>query len=396
MKLYKNLVNSVALTLQEIFVKNRYADKALEKVFKQNPQWGSRDRRFVAEGVYDIVRNFRLYSTLAESKTNFWFITAVWLVVKKIEIPDWQEFKHVDVAYILSHKEILQTNLPVYESYPDWLWELGTKELGAEIWTQQALAMNEQAQVFLRVNTLKTSKQKLADALRSEKIETTALPGIENALQLLKRENVFQNKLFKEGWFEVQDAGSQLISEYLDPKPNDFVIDACAGAGGKSLHLAALMKNKGKVISLDVEEWKLEELKKRAKRAGVSNIETRIIQPEKTIAQLHSKADKLLLDVPCSGLGVLKRNPDAKWKLTPETIERTKKLQQQIISDYSKMLKPGGHMVYSTCSILPGENKMQVETFLSGNKEFELIKDKTLLPSEGFDGFYMALLKRTV
>ena len=395
MKLYKNLVNSVALTLQEIFVKNRYADKALEKIFKQNPQWGSRDRRFVAEGVYDIVRNFRLYSELAESQSNFWFITAVWLVVKKIEIPDWQEFKHVDANYILARKESLQANLPIYESYPDWLWEMGTKELGAETWEQQALAMNEQAPVFLRTNTLKTSRQKLVEALKNEKIETTELPDVENALQLFKRENVFQTKLFKEGWFEVQDAGSQLISQYLDPKPTDFVIDACAGAGGKSLHLAALMKNKGKIISLDVEDWKLEELKKRAKRAGASNIETRPILAEKTIPQLHNKADKLLLDVPCSGLGVLKRNPDAKWKLTAESIERTKKLQQDILSDYSKMLKTGGLMVYSTCSLLPSENQEQVNTFLSNSKDFELVKDKTLLPSQGFDGFYMALIKKT-
>src|SRR6478735_2205765 len=152
MKLYKNLVNAVALTLQEIFTKNRYADKALEKVFKQNPQWGSRDRRFIAEGVYEIVRNFRLYSELAESKTNFWFITAVWLVVKNEEIPEWQEFKHVDKNYILDHKESLRSNLPLFNSYPDWLWELGQKELGEAVWEKEALAMHEQAPVFLRVN----------------------------------------------------------------------------------------------------------------------------------------------------------------------------------------------------------------------------------------------------
>ena len=395
MKLYKNLVNSVAATVQEIFVKSRYADKALEKVFKQNPQWGSRDRRFVAEGVYEIVRNFRLYSELAESKTNFWFITAVWLVVKKIDIPDWQEFKHVDVAYILAHEESLKTNLPVYESYPDWLWELGIKELGEEVWLKQAVAMNEQAAVFLRTNTLKTTKHKLIETLRNEKIETLELEGVESALRLSKRENVFQTKTFKEGWFEVQDAGSQLISEFLDPKPTDIVIDACAGAGGKSLHLSALMKNKGKVISLDVEGWKLEELKKRAKRAGASNVETRVIESDQTIAKLHNKANKLLLDVPCSGLGVLKRNPDAKWKLNPETIERTKKIQEDILSNYSKMLSTGGLMVYSTCSILPSENQNQVANFLQANPNFELLKDKTLLPSQGYDGFYMALLKKT-
>jgi len=394
MKLYKNLVNSVAFTLQDIFVKNRYADKALEKLFKQNPQWGSRDRRFVAEGVYEVVRNFRLYSELAESKTNFWFITAVWLVIKNKEVPDWQEFKHVDVPYILDRYEALKTNLPVYESYPDWLWELGIKELGEETWQKEALAMNEQAPVFLRVNTLKTSKQKLAEALKNEKIETTEVAEVESGLQLLKRENVFQTKIFKEGWFEVQDAGSQLISQFLDPKPNDLVIDACAGAGGKSLHLAALMKNKGKIISMDLEDWKLEELKKRARRAGVSNIETKVIIADKTVESLSQKADRILLDVPCSGLGVLKRNPDAKWKLTLESIERTKKIQQSIISEYSKMLKSGGLMVYSTCSLLPSENQEQVNTFLQVNKEFSLIKEKTIFPSQGFDGFYMALLKK--
>jgi 16S rRNA (cytosine967-C5)-methyltransferase len=394
MKLYKNLVNSVALTLQEIFTKNRYADKALERVFKEHVQWGSRDRRFVAEAVYDIVRNYRLYAQLAESEKNFWFITAVWLVLKNQEIPDWQEFKHVDVNYILQQNEILKSSPAVYESYPDWLWDLGSAELGKENWAKEALAMNQQAFVFLRANTLKTSAEKLAQLLTKENIETKVISQVENALQLIKRENVFQTKLFKEGYFEVQDAGSQLIAEFLAPKPNELVIDACAGAGGKSLHLAALMNNKGKIISLDVEAFKLEELKKRAKRAGVFNIETKTIEPGKTIEAYGNKADRILLDVPCSGLGVLKRNPDAKWKLNLESIERTKIIQQQIISDYSIMLKTGGFMVYSTCSILPSENKEQVELFLARHKNFELLAEQTLLPSQGFDGFYMARIKR--
>ena len=394
MKLYKNLVNSVAETLQEIFVKNRYADKAIEKVFKQNPRWGSRDRRFVAEAVYDIVRNFRLYSELAQSQKNFWFITAVWLVIKEIEFPDWQEFKNLNREAIILQKEQLNSNLPVYESYPDWLWNLGIEELGEEVWTKEALAMNQQAQVVLRVNTLKTNAKKLIEEFTKTNIALKEIDGIENAFQLVKRENVFQNNFFKLGWFEVQDAGSQLISAFLDPKPNQFVIDACAGAGGKSLHIAALMNNKGKLISMDVEGFKLEELKKRAKRAGVFNIETRVIEDSKTIKRLEGKADKLLLDVPCSGLGVIKRNPDAKWKLSLEVIERTKKLQEKILNDYCEMVKVGGEMVYSTCSILPSENKNQVDLFLQTHSNFEFIIDKTILPSQGFDGFYMALLKK--
>lgn len=394
MKLYKNLVNSVAETLLEIFSKNRYADKAIERLFKQNPKWGSRDRRFVAEAVYDIVRNFRLYSELAQSEKNFWFITSVWLVIKDFEIPEWQEFKHIDKNFILKQKEKLRNNPIVFESYPDWIWELGIKEIGEEAWLKESAALNQQAPVILRANTLKTTLQNLEAEFQKQNIQLQKINSTQSGYELAKRENLFQNKLFKEGWFEIQDAGSQLISEFLSPSPSDVVIDACAGAGGKSLHLAALMKNKGKIISMDVESWKLDELKKRAKRAGAFNVETRLIEGSKTIKRLEKKADKVLLDVPCSGLGVIKRNPDTKWKLTADSIEKTKQLQQSILSEYSEMVKPGGTIVYSTCSILPSENRAQVDLFLKQNSGFTFIKDKNILPSEGYDGFYMCEMKR--
>jgi 16S rRNA (cytosine967-C5)-methyltransferase len=395
MKLYKNLINSTALILQDVFLSNRYADKALEKAFKQNPQWGSRDRRFVAEAVYDIVRYYRLYSELAESKKNFWFITAVWLVVKKVELPAWQEFQHVDANYILSQYEKLKNNVAIYESYPDWLWQLCEKELGKDNWLREAKALNETAEVVLRMNTLKTDENKFIEALEKENILVSKIEGYKNAYKLQKRENVFKTQLFKDGGFEVQDAGSQSIGDFVNPSASDFVVDACAGAGGKSLQLAAMMNNKGKIISLDVEEWKLDELKKRAKRAGAFNIEARLIEENKSVAQLERKADKVLLDVPCSGLGVLKRNPDSKWKLSNETIERTKILQEQILKNYCNMVKVGGSLFYSTCSILPSENRDQIDLFLANNINFEFIKEKNILPSRGYDGFYMCELKRT-
>lgn len=394
MKLYKNLVNAVAQTLQEIFSRNRYADKAIEWQFKNNPQWGSRDRKFIAEGVYDIVRNYRLYSELAESQNNFWFITAVWLVNKNIALPDWPEFKHVNPQTILDHKAHLEKNPAVYHSYPDWLWQMGEHELGKDLWEKEALSMNQLAPVFLRANTLKTTKNKLTEALIKDNIQTELVDGVKDAVRLAKRENVFQTRLFKEGWFEVQDAGSQLITEFLDPKAGELVVDACAGAGGKSLHMAALMQNKGKIISMDVEAWKLDELKKRARRAGVSTIETKVILDSGSITALQKKADKLLLDVPCSGTGVIKRNPDSKWKLSPESITSTKAIQKDILKNYCEMVKPGGLMVYSTCSILPSENNLQTSAFLSDHPNYSLINEKTILPHEGFDGFYMALLKR--
>jgi 16S rRNA (cytosine967-C5)-methyltransferase len=221
--------------------------------------------------------------------------------------------------------------------------------------------------------------------------------GYKDALVLAKRQNIFQHPAFKEGLFEVQDASSQKVATALDVEPGMRVIDACAGAGGKSLHLAALMEDKGRVISMDVEAWKLQNTRLRARRNGISIIEPRPIEGTKTIKRLKESADRLLLDVPCSGLGVLKRNPDTKWKLSPESIEKVQAIQQDILQRYSTMLKPGGIMVYATCSILPSENQDQVNTFLESpaGKEFELIEDEKVLAQEsGFDGFYIAKLRK--
>ena len=177
------------------------------------------------------------------------------------------------------------------------------------------------------------------------------------------------------------------------------IIDACAGAGGKSLHIASLMENKGQVVSMDIYENKLNELKRRARRNGIHNIETRTIDSTKVIKKLLEKADKVLIDSPCTGLGVLRRNPDAKWKMNPDFLEEIKVTQSEILDSYSRMVKPGGDLVYATCSILPSENEKQVKAFLKrdAGENFTFVKDEKILPSSsGFDGFYMALLKKNI
>lgn len=394
MKIHRPLLQGIVSALEKIFRDHEYSDKVLERLFKQHPQWGSRDRRFVAEMVYDSVRHYRLLSTLAQSETNFWYMSGVMLCLKNIPLPEWPDFKHLHPEHILKQQALLKEQFNIIESYPDWLSQLCEKELGTEIWQKEARAMNQTAEVVLRVNTLKTDKQTLINALAADGIETEIAETFPSALKLKKRQNIFSHKLFKEGHFEIQDAGSQRISEFLNPKPGQTIIDACAGGGGKTLHLSALMRNKGKIISMDVEAWKLENLKKRARRGGVSNVETCLIEKD-TISRFHQKADLLLLDVPCSGLGVLKRNPDTKWKLTHESIERTKQTQQQILNDYQSMLKPGGTLVYSTCSLLPSENELQIEEFLARHPEYTAGSSLHLLPSEGFDGFYMSsMVKR--
>ena len=231
--------------------------------------------------------------------------------------------------------------------------------------------------------------------MRDEEIDTEVIPKYPDALVLVERKNVFLTQAFKKGLFEVQDASSQLVAPFLDVRPGQKVVDTCAGAGGKTLHLASLMENKGQIIAMDIHAHKLAELKKRAKRDGAHNIETRPIEGTKAIKKLKGKADRVLIDAPCSGLGVLKRNPDSKWKLNPEFIERIKKTQAEILDQYSSMVKSGGKLVYATCSILPSENELQVKAFLKNHSEFTLIKDKKVSPAaSGFDGFYMALMEK--
>lgn len=382
--------------LSVIFTEKKYADKVIEKILKSNPKWGARDRRFIAETIYDIVRWYRLFIELTGAEEDdYWKLLAVWCLWNKVEFPDWEELKGVNRKKILENYEQLKANRKIRESIPDWLDELGIKELGTK-WEKELEALNEEAKVVLRVNTIKISRLELQkQLLELESISTEAPGDFPDALLLEERQNIFTRQQFKDGLFEVQDGGSQLIAPFLQVKPGMRVIDACAGAGGKTLHLAALMQNKGRIIALDTEEWKLDELKKRGRRAGVANVETRLIESSKTIKRLENSADRLLLDVPCSGLGVLKRNPDAKWKMSLDFIEQVKELQQRILADYSSMVKTGGEMVYSTCSLFPSENEKQVETFLKNQPEnFELLDQKTVLPSAGFDGFFMARLKR--
>lgn len=395
MKLYINLARAVAQSLEMIFEEGRYADKVIEKVLKQNSKWGARDRRFIAETTYDIVRWYRLLQTLTDTPANdYWSLIGCWCILHNIELPDWEEFRELSPKKINERLEKFRPIRRIHESIPDWLDNLGEQELGSR-WDEELHALNDEAEVVLRANTLKITSNGLRQVLRDEGVECSTLNDFPDALVLKQRQNVFRIPAFKEGLFEVQDASSQAIGPLLDLKPGMRVVDACAGAGGKTLHMAALLQNKGRILAMDTEEWKLDELKKRARRANATNIETRVIESSKTVKRLENSADRLLLDVPCSGLGVLKRNPDAKWKLTEEFISNVRTLQQHILEDYSTMLKPGGIMIYSTCSILPSENEEQVQKFLLAHADqFELTLEKHLWPSEGFDGFYMAQLKR--
>ena len=400
MRLHKNLVFAAVDGLDTIFNKHKQADKVLQEVLKRDKRWGSRDRGFIAETTYDIVRWKRLYTTIAEvkepfSRTDLYRLFGVWATLKGIALPNWKQFENTPVRRIKGRFDEYSKNRKIAQSIPDWLDEVGEKELGKQ-WDEELKALNKQAPVVLRTNSLKSNLKNTRQALAAENVDTLVLNKYPDALQLIARQNVFTTQVFKDGYFEVQDAASQLVAPFVDAQPGMRVIDACAGAGGKSLHLAALMQNKGQLIAMDIYSNKLKELKRRAKRAGAFNIETRLISTTKDIKKLHQKADRVLIDAPCSGLGTLKRSPDIKWKLKVNFLQKIKNTQQELLKNYSKMIKPGGKMVYATCSILPSENEQQIARFLATEEgaKFVLNKERKCSPAiDGYDGFYMVQLE---
>ncbi len=402
MRLHRNLVYTTIDSLNAIFNEGEYADKVVARALKKDKRWGSSDRKFVAETIYEIVRWKRLYAEIAEVKEpfnreNLWRLFSVWAVLRGYPIPDWKQLEGTPERKIKGRFDELSKVRAYRESIPDWMDEMGVKELGEAVWTKEIAAQNQPAKVILRVNTLKTTREKLRAILMDLDIATTFLNDQPDALVLTERANVFLTDAFKQGFFEVQDANSQLVARFLDVQPGMRVVDTCAGAGGKTLHLASLMENKGQLIAMDLYESKLKQLKLRAKRNSAFNIEYKIIDSTKVIKKLQEKADRVLIDAPCSGLGVLKRNPDAKWKLQPEFIDNIRKVQSEVLESYSRIVKPGGKLVYATCSVLPSENQEQVQKFLKSEagQQFTFVKESKILASEsGFDGFYMALLEK--
>ena len=393
MKLHRILVTALTDALTDIFEAHRHANHVVETVLKSNKKWGARDRAFIAENTYEIVRWWRLLTYIADSE-DVWQVFGAWQISKGHALPDWPEFASLVPEAVLARLEAAQSIRKIRESIPDWLDEMGEKEL-KENWDSELTALNQTAPVVLRVNTMRSPALAFAMVLNQEEIPTQTVEGAPDALVLETKKNLLNTEHYKNGLFEIQDAGSQMIAPLLDAQPGETVVDACAGAGGKTLHLAALMGQKGKIIAMDVEGRKLEELRKRALRNKVKMIETKTIEGADSIKKYYNTADRLLLDVPCSGLGVLRRNPDAKWKLTPEFMEKIHQTQWEIVSEYAKMLKVGGKMVYATCSILPSESEDQVARFLETyGQNWELISEKRTGPKNGTDGFYMATLLR--
>lgn len=384
LRIHSNLLDGILEILKESFSSKIYAHRIIENQLKSKRKWGSRDRAFVAKHSYEMIRWWRLLwflkgeeSSLSKDKLNELFeVYRSWAIEETLSIP-----KNLSIG--------------IAQSYAPWFDKIAEKELGKE-WVSISEALNREANVILRANSIKTTKDELLKILSAEGIETRETKISAEAIVLKKRKNLKNLTSFKSGLFEIQDGGSQLIPDFLNPVEGDKIIDCCSGAGGKALSLAAKIKNRGEILCIDTNRKKLEELENRANRAGVTCIKTLHYKNKKDLQKISNWSSKLLLDVPCSGTGVIRRDVDIKWKLNPKILAYTIDLQREILDTYSSLLKPGGILIYATCSILTSENEDQVYKFLNRNNTlFELQKQKRLSPmNDDSDGYYVAVLKK--
>ncbi len=417
------------------------ADSLIDSFFRSRRYLGSHDRRFIAETTYGTLRHLRRAQVMLQSALStvdqplpsddvLLLTIASYLVgvEQKSEIaPEVIEQKLHSVSlkeqlpFVLN--QLAKTNhrpaqddvvrLGVRYSFPDWMVKRLIDQFGAEEAEELCASLNEQAPLTLRVNTLKTTVEECQEALRREGVETTRTKWSPVGLNVPKRINIFSLKSFRDGLFEVQDDGSQLLPLLIDPKPTAKVLDACAGAGGKTLALSAIMKNRGEIFAADVNNVRLNELHKRAKRAGVSNVRIKSIHAlEDLTPEFAGCFDVVLIDAPCSGLGTIRRNPGMKWMVTEETVRELSQKQGQILESSSTLVKPGGRLVYATCTVLREENEDIVERFVSKHSEFTMM-DPTqqttklnlssavsgsfikLFPHRhGTDGFFCAMMQK--
>ena len=403
MKLHQNLALGIISCLEMILKDKKALKSSLKKLLKKNRNWGSRDRRFIGEAVLEIIRWERKFSEMGKLDPKldryYWNLLGVWILYKDIPLPDWENFSEINKKSINFKLKPKSKSRAIKQSIPDWLDDLGIKSFGKTLWEKEIESLNKIAPLVLRVNIFRTTTEKLQNILKKKyAIESKKIPEYPYALFLDKHRKLDHLELFKKGWFEIQDANSQRVSVFAAPKPGMTVIDACAGAGGKTLHMANIMQNKGSIIALDPNNKKLEQLKIRIKRNGIRMVTIHNLNNENYEKKYKTNADLVLIDAPCSGLGVLRRNPAAKWQMNPTNIQKLIYIQQEILQKQSIYVKRGGILVYSTCSIFPDENENQIKNFLTTGlgKSFYLEKEETFLThqSKG-DGFYMArLIKR--
>ena len=433
-------------TLVKIEKEEGYSNIVLNQVIKENKKiLTEKDISLISEIVYGVISYkitldeiIKKYSSIKLKKISIWILNVLRMGIYQIifldKIPKSAAVNEsVNLAKRYGHKassnfvnailrkvdkkdfeELFNIKDDVERiskttSMPEWIIKELAKNTNYEDIEEICKNLNKRPKINIRINRLKTNIVEVKEELKKENIiYNTISEDEEDFLELEKIKDIENNKLFKNGFFTIQDISAGMTAKILSPKPNELVLDACAAPGGKTTYMAELMNNKGKIIAGDIYEHRLNLIQQNAKKLGISIIETKILDATKYYKEYEAKFDKILLDVPCLGIGVIKRKPDIKWQRKPEDLQEICKIQKIILENCSKYLKTGGELVYSTCSILEEENENIIKEFVKKNQNFEIKKVKNTIkifenfikkegyisikPTEKNDGFFICKL----
>ncbi len=414
------MLDSTREVLAQLMTFEHPADGVLSQYFREHRELGGRDRAFIAETAYAVLRRRRLLERLCGPKaTRRQLLLAALVRLQGLSQRQLADLLDADeTAWLAALKAQPEPELSLAEQadLPDWLVERLQASQPAEAILALARGLNQPAPLDLRVNPLKTTREAVLERLAADGIEAEPCRLAPFGVRLKAKPALSRHPLYLGGEIEVQDEGSQLLGHLLDPKRGEMVVDFCAGAGGKTLLLGALMRSTGRLYAFDVADKRLAKLKPRVARSGLSNVHSICIggENDQRVRRLAGKIDRVLVDAPCSGLGTLRRNPDLKWRQTPEGVAELTRKQADILGAAARLVKPGGRLVYATCSILHEENEAIVDAFLAAHADFHRVsaakvletqkiaalpdgvsEDLHLLPHvHGTDGFYAAVLER--
>ncbi len=424
-KMNANLLRQAAMMLTNLLEFNSPADAKLSEFFRNNRELGSKERAFVAESVYGVLRRLRYLSVLAANEAGdpddarklivAWLVKVAGKSIRELE-PILNE-QQTEWAQAIKAKNTENLPLAVQADVRDWLWDKLVAQYGEAEALTICRSMFEPASLDLRVNTIKGNREDVLKKMLAENTNNEDViaitPHSPIGIRMPNRMGISRHVLFTEGKIEVQDEGSQLLAYLVAPKRGQMVADFCAGAGGKSLALGALMKNTGRLYAFDISEKRLMNLGKRLKRSGLSNLHAQLITSEsdQKLKRLNGKFDRVLVDAPCSGLGTLRRNPDLKWRFEATDIAELNVKQTNILARAAKLTKAGGRLIYATCSLLQDENEAIAEAFLAANPDFVLMPANEILSQQqihvdtgnylkllphvhGTDGFFAAVFER--
>jgi 16S rRNA (cytosine967-C5)-methyltransferase len=402
--------------LREILRFTGPADATLSRYFREHPKLGSRERGAIAEGIYGLLRNKSVYTNFAESGNGPTMRRMTLLgLADAVGADSLGGLSEEETEWINRVMQVDRTLLPAVlrANLPQWLYDKLLARDGEAATLQLAEALNQPAPLDLRVNAIKADREQVMAELATAPIVCEPTPFAPLGIRIIKKPALQNLPLFKNGSIEVQDEGSQLLAQIVGAKRGDMVVDFCAGAGGKTLALGASMRNTGRLYAFDVSEKRLAKLKPRLARSGLSNVHPVRIAHENDakVKRLAGKIDRVLVDSPCSGLGTLRRNPDVKWRQTPQSLIELNAKQTAILAGAARLVKAGGRLVYATCSLLDEENEAIVAQFLLTHVDFALVPMKEVLVEQRIalemqdylklmphlhqtDGFFAAVLER--